>query len=66
MLSSGVALTIIPTDTRPLTSMPRPYVGTFNPEASRAVMVAMTPRPKPDGTGWSRRLWPPGGRFRMG
>src|SRR5438309_10418208 len=45
MLSSGVALTIIPTESRPLMSMPRPHVGSFNPEAST---VSIRPRDEPD------------------
>ena len=66
MMAAGVVLTIIPTDLRPLLSMPRPYVGTFNPESSRAITVSMTPRSNPVTPEPAPRPWPLGGRFRMG
>ena len=66
MMSAGVALTIIPTDLRPLLSMPRPYVGTFNPESDRPITVSMASRPRPGGPKPSPRPWSSGGRFRMG
>jgi hypothetical protein len=64
MLSSGVVLTIIPTESRPLMSMPRPCIGSFNPEASTGLTVSITPRDEPDEPR-TFRLWPLGGRFRM-
>jgi hypothetical protein len=65
MLSPGLALTIIPTDTRPLLSMPRPYVANFDPEAERAVTVSLTPRREPEENDRLAGLWPFGGRFRF-
>jgi hypothetical protein len=63
MLSTGVALTIIPNETRPLSSMPRPYVGSFNPDTPLRVSY----RPQTDEPISERRparLRPLGGRFR--
>jgi hypothetical protein len=63
MLSTGVALTIIPTETRPLMSMPRPYVGSFRPDSP--AMVSYRPQSEePEPESRPHRLWPLGGRFR--
>jgi hypothetical protein len=68
LLSSGIALTIIPSRLPPLASMPRPIVGSVNPEAEgegaavRPFRVIMEPEP-------DRRWTRPGslgGRFRLG
>jgi len=64
MPSSGVAVTIIPTDLRPLLSMPRPYISTFDPESPRAITVSMPTRPGPDAPGLPARAWLFGRRFR--
>jgi hypothetical protein len=64
MLSTGVALTIIPTETRPLLSMPRPYVGTFNPEAKIAISVSTKPGTDSKARKANPNLWPTCGRFR--
>ena len=63
MLSAGVCLTIIPDSPGPLMSMPRPYVGSFNPESPTA---SRAPRPDPldDREPAPTRPWPLGGRFR--
>jgi hypothetical protein len=63
--SAGVALTIIPTEPRPLTAMPRPQVGSFDPQAERPVMVVMTPRREPVKRGEPGPSWPLGRRFRF-
>jgi hypothetical protein len=44
MLSAGLSVTIIPDPARPLMNMPRPYIGSYNPEASSTPRVSMTPR----------------------
>jgi hypothetical protein len=65
LLSPGVSLTIIPTETRPLLVMPRPYVTTFDPEAERAVTVSLIPRREPEEAGGPSGLGPLGRRFRF-
>lgn len=63
MLSTGVVRTIIPTESRPLLSMPRPYIGSINPEAPVSIPIRIEPAtPKPEAS--PAGLWPPGGRFR--
>jgi hypothetical protein len=44
MLSAGLSVTIIPDPARPLMNMPRPYIGSYNPEGSSTPRVSMTPR----------------------
>ena len=66
LLSVGVSVTIIPTDPRPLLSMPRPYVGSFRPEAEAPVVVSVKLRREPEDQKKrpGHRPWPLGGRFR--
>jgi hypothetical protein len=66
MLSSGIVLSIIPTESRPLMSMPRPYIGSFNPESERAVTVRYSPEPVNSATTLPRpsRFRSLGSRFR--
>ncbi len=66
MLSAGVALTIIPTETRPLIRMPRPYFGSIDPESRPVVTIPRRVEPEVSGPDRPARLWPLGGRFRMG
>ena len=69
-LSTGLALTIIPSRVPPLASMPRPIVGSVNPEADADGWVAgpgpirVTMEPEPEWR-WTRPR-SIGGRFRMG
>ena len=69
MLSAGLAVTIIPSGLPPLASMPRPVVGSINPEAggegSVPVRIKSAIRPDPARGRWTRP-WPFGGRFRQG
>jgi len=69
LLSTGIALTIIPSQLPPLANMPRPIIGSINPEAAGEDPVISPPRlkvewPEPDRR--RSRLWPLGDRFRMG
>jgi hypothetical protein len=66
MLSSGLAVTIVPSGLPPLASMPRPIIGSFNPESGGEGRVEPTlkVRHEPD-LRWMRP-WPLGGRFRFG
>jgi hypothetical protein len=68
MLSSGVALSIIPSGPSPLRSMPRPIVGSFNPESPTAIPSPTIRKPLDDEEGPGPRFgsWPLGGRFRVG
>jgi len=61
MLATGLSVTIIPDPSRPLMDMPRPYVGSYNPEAPTAPRASMTPRAVDDEL---IRSCPPWGRFR--
>ncbi len=65
MLSAGIALSIIPAETRPLSIMPRPYIGTMDPESRPIVMLPRRDRSDDPGPDGPAGLWPPGGRFRM-
>jgi hypothetical protein len=65
MCSSGVSLTIIPTETRPLLSMPRPYLGSFDPQAERPITVALKPRREVEDRVSPLGLWHLGVRFRF-
>jgi hypothetical protein len=70
LLSAGLSLTIIPSGQPPLASMPRPIVGSLDPESDgpRIIPVAMPVRVKVRVEPTRRRgpIWPLGGRFRMG
>jgi hypothetical protein len=67
MLSAGLCLTIIPSRIPPLARMPRPVVGSIDPEADGEgaikSLAAQKVRPEPDRR-WTRP-WPLGGRFRL-
>jgi hypothetical protein len=64
MLSAGLFLIIIPDQSRPMMTMPRPYIGSFNPESPASTMVAMTPRTDPSDDREPDHPWPLSGRFR--
>ena len=62
MLSAGLSMTIIPDPARPLMNMPRPCIGSYNPEASARPRVSMTPRAVDDErvppcSPWGRLRW---------
>jgi hypothetical protein len=63
MMSAGLCMIIIPDPSWPMMSLPRPYVGSFNPESPT---VSMTPRADPaqDREPAPTRLWTMRGRFR--
>jgi len=61
MLAAGLSVTIIPDPSRPLMDMPRPYIGSYNPETPTAPRVSMAPRAVDDEL---IRSSPPWGRFR--
>jgi hypothetical protein len=64
MLSTGLFLTIIPDPSRPMMTMPRPYIGSLNPESSASTAVSMAPRVDPPEDREPARPWLLGGRFR--
>jgi hypothetical protein len=66
MLSSGLAVVIIPAGLPPLRSMPRPLIGSFNPEAGGEAATAPSPRPAPGHRELRSRRWPLSERFRLG
>jgi hypothetical protein len=68
MLSSGMAVSLIPSGSPPLRSMPRPMVGSFDPESPTAIPAPTFRKPLDEEAGPGPRFgtWPLGGRFRFG
>ncbi len=65
MCSLGVVVNIIPTEPRPLLTMPRAQVGTFDPQAERPITVSLTPRRDVEKRLSPTGFWSLGGRFRF-
>lgn len=73
LLSSGLSLTIIPSSQPPLASMPRPIVGSIDPEADGQGMSLTSRMPiqikvkiHPEPARRRSHFWSLGHRFRLG